>query len=492
MCATYPPYPPPADRSGGWWSSAPASAPVPSCDITFDLHGAGWSPSVIEDFGDALRELSDVFSTSKTDFGSCVLIPFKITIRPDSAPVTSHRFRMNPILAKKADAVIDQCLAAVLIQHSTSPYSSPMAAIPRKDGGIRITIDYKKLNAVSSLGQLLIPRVDEILDALGKGRIFSPFDLVSSFHQITIDKDTIPLTASCTCDRLLERLVMPQGSNAAPGWFVKVVNEVIKGLERIAAYLDDIIVYDSDPAAHTANIRALFGRLRKHNLKLSPSIAKIDATKTDILEHTIPPDGVSPNADKVAALTKMPMPSNVKQTRPLLGGFGYYPEFLPELAKRLRPTSALLKQRTKITFTPAMEATVRQILHDLATHPVLVSPNWDAVADNSRPFRLYCDASRNGFGATLEQERPDGSVRSILFIRHATLDSERSRTTLDLEAGSIAWAIKRLRGYPLVHQVLHLFGPQGVRQHSQRRRAQRPRSALAGVPFRVHMHVGVP
>ena len=369
---------------------------------------------------------------------------------------------MNPILAKKADAVIDQCLAAVLIQHSTSPYSSPMAAIPRKDGGIRITIDYKKLNAVSSLGQLLIPRVDEILDALGKGRIFSPFDLVSSFHQITIDKDTIPLTASCTCDRLLERLVMPQGSNAAPGWFVKVINEVIKGLERIAAYLDDIIVYDSDPAAHTANIRALFGRLRKHNLKLSPSIAKIDATKTDILEHTIPPDGVSPNADKVAALPKMPMPSNVKQTRPLLGGFGYYPEFLPELAKRLRPTSALLKQRTKITFTPAMEATARQILHDLATHPVLVSPNWDAVADNSRPFRLYCDASRNGFGATLEQERPDGSVRSILFIRHATLDSERSRTTLDLEAGSIAWAIKRLRGYPLVDQVLHLFGPQGV------------------------------
>ena len=76
----------------------------------------------------------------------------------------------------------------------------------------------------------------------------------------------------------------------------------------------------------------------------------------------------------------------------------------------------------------------------------MVFPDWDAVADNSRPFRLYCDASRDGFGATLEQEQPDGSVRPILFIRHATLDSERSRTTLDLEAGSIAWAIKRRRG----------------------------------------------
>ena len=99
----------------------------------------------------------------------------------------------------------------------------------------------------------------------------------------------------------------------------------------------------------------------------------------------ISPDGVSPNADKVAALTKMPMPSNVNQTRALLGGIGYYRKFLPDLAKRLRPTSALLKQGTKFIFTPAMEATVRQILHDLATPPVLVFPDWDAVADNSHP-----------------------------------------------------------------------------------------------------------
>ena len=112
-----------------------------------------------------------------------------------------------------------------------------MVAIPKKDGGVRITINYKK--SISSLGQLPIPRVDEILDSLGKGRIFSLFDLVSSFYQIIIDKDTIPLTAFCTPDRLFEWLVMLQGSSAAPGWFVKVINQVTKGLERVAAYLDD-------------------------------------------------------------------------------------------------------------------------------------------------------------------------------------------------------------------------------------------------------------
>ena len=94
-----------------------------------------------------------------------------------------------------------------------------------------------------------------------------------------------------------------------------------------------------------------------------------------------------------------------------------------------------------------MEAIVCQLLRDLATPPFLVFPDWDAVADNSRPFRLYCDASRDGFGAALEQEQPDDPVRPILFISRATLDTERSLTSLDLEAGSNVWIIERLRSH---------------------------------------------
>ena len=84
---------------------------------------------------------------------------------------------------------------------------------------------------------------------------------------------------------------------------------------------------------------------------------------------------------------------------------------------------------------------------ELAAPPILVFPNWDAVADGSRPFHVYCDACIDRFGATLEQEQPDGSVRPIAYISRATLDSERHWIPLDLEADSIVWAIKRLRGY---------------------------------------------
>ena len=88
-----------------------------------------------------------------------------------------------------------------------------------------------------------------------KGRVFSRFDLFFSFHQITVHKDIVSLTAFCTPTGLYGWLVMPQGSRASPGWFVKVINEVIEGLEQVAAYLDDVIVFDSDPTAHVDTMR---------------------------------------------------------------------------------------------------------------------------------------------------------------------------------------------------------------------------------------------
>ena len=202
-----------------------------------------------------------------------------------------------------------------------------MVVIPKKSGDNRIAVNYKKLNKLSILGELPIPRVDEVLDKLGTGRIFSLFDLVSSFHQRTVHKDTIPLTAFCTPTRLFEWLVMPQGSSDAPGWFVKVIKEVIKGLDHVAAYLDDVIVFDADPSLHVANMKEFFLRLRKHNLKLSPPKATIGATGSDVLGRTISPTGIMPNAQKVESLMKMPMPVELKQLRSLLGGLSYYRKF---------------------------------------------------------------------------------------------------------------------------------------------------------------------
>ena len=162
--------------------------------------------------------------------------------------------------------------------------------------------------------------MDLVLTSLSNGRVFSLFDVVFSSHQLT---DTVPLTAFCTCTGLYEWLGMPQGSRASPGWIVKVINEVIKSLEQVAAHLDDVIVFDSDPTAHVETMRAVFESLRQHNLKSSPSKARLGATDDDFMGHSILPSCVRPNADKISALTKIPMTRDLNQIRALLGGVGY-------------------------------------------------------------------------------------------------------------------------------------------------------------------------
>ena len=98
--------------------------------------------------------------------------------------------------------------------------------------------------------------------------------------------------------RLFEWLVMPQGISAAPRWFVKVIDEVIEGLDRVAAYLDDVIVFDADSSLQVANMKGFFLRVRKHNLKLSPAKATFGATDADFLGHTVSPADIMPNAQK--------------------------------------------------------------------------------------------------------------------------------------------------------------------------------------------------
>ena len=130
-----------------------------------------------------------------------------------------------------------------------------------------------------------------------------------------------------------------------------------------------------------------------------------------------------------------------------MGGVGYYRKLLRDMSKRIRPITSLLRKRVKFEFTPAMEVIVREFFAELAAPSLLVFTDWDDVADGSGPFHVYCDVCIDGFDAALEQEQPDVSVRPIAYISRTTLNSARQWTPLDLEAGSIARAIKRLRGY---------------------------------------------
>ena len=145
----------------------------------------------------------------------------------------------------------------------------------------------------------------------------------------------------------------------------------------------------------------------------------------------------------------MPMPRDIKRLHSLLDGLSYYRKFLLNMAKCVRPITALLKKEAAFTFTSSMEEAVRALHAEFATLQILVFPDWDAVIDKSRYFHLHCHASPDSLGATPKQEHPDGSIRPIVYISQATLTNERNWTPMEFEAGCFVWSIRRHRRYLL-------------------------------------------
>ena len=179
-------------------------------DIGFDLHDPGWDPPAIEQLGDELCDFPDVFSTSKTDFNSCSLMPFQISVPNSGTLVIARPQGMNPILAKEVDVTLNQYLAAGLIQHSTSQYSSLLVVIPTKYGGVKITVTYKNFKQISKHSQLPIPLGNQVLYSLGSGRVFSLFELISSFSLFELVSSFRQKTAKKELP--LQRSAHPQAS----------------------------------------------------------------------------------------------------------------------------------------------------------------------------------------------------------------------------------------------------------------------------------------
>ena len=172
-----------------FWSTLPSHIR----QIDFALDAPGWKPSAIDTLSVTLTEYAYIVTSPKPDYGACSLRPFETEVPHGTQPIQSRPYRLNPVLSKQVDAIFDCCLAAGLIQHSTSPWSSPFVCVPKKSGGIRTAVNYRKLNRVTKIPQIAIARVDEVLDTLGCGSVFSVFDLFSGFTQLTIHPRTLSL-----------------------------------------------------------------------------------------------------------------------------------------------------------------------------------------------------------------------------------------------------------------------------------------------------------
>jgi hypothetical protein len=298
-----------------------------------------------------LDEFSDVFSETPQAGGALVDTPEHIIdLVPDSKPPFRRNRRLSPAEMQELRTQVTDLLAKGLITPSSSPFGAPVLFVPKPDGRLRFTLDFRELNAISKKLRTIIPRIDDLLDAARGAVSRSCLDLAGGYHQIRIAPEDIPKTAFSTPFGHYEWRVLPMGLTNAPAAFQGTMNKVFEPYLRlpgaqgaganqgfVLVYLDDVLCLSSSPEEHLRHLRLVFEKLREYRLQAKFSKCKFLQQELKFLGHVLTEEGVKPDAAKIQTLLDWQFPSTALGLSQFLGLAVYFRKFIPNFSRVAAP-----------------------------------------------------------------------------------------------------------------------------------------------------------
>lgn len=406
-----------------------------------------------------LRSIPEVFAVDDLSYGHTTAVRHHIRLQDE----TPFKERPRPIHPSDREAVkqhLKELLDAGIIKESQSPFASPVVLVRKKNGSIRLCIDYRKLNARTIRDAYALPNIEETLAALSGAKWFSVMDLKSGYYQVEMAKEDKPKTAFTCPLGFFEFNRMPQGVTNAPSTFQRLMERCVGDLHlsEVLVFLDDLIVFSDTLEEHEARLMKVLNRLKDYGLKLSPEKCHFFKTSVKYLGHVVDAQGVHTDPDKVSALRDWPRPTNRKELKCFLGFAGYYRRFVEGYSQVAKPLNSLTagyyppKKRGKVykrerstslvspsaplgeEWTPECESAFQTLIEKLTSAPIL------AFANPKLPYVVHTDACRDGLGAALYQEQ-EGKLRVVAYASRGLSKSERNYPTHKLEFLALKWAV---------------------------------------------------
>lgn len=389
-----------------------------------------------------VNEFRDCFAQSTMELGKTDVAKMSIHLM-DNSPVVYRPYRLSYNERKVVRNIVDDLLKNEIVRESDSPYSSPILLVKKKNGEMRMCVDYRKLNSKTVKDKYPLPRVDEFLEKLKNCKYFTKLDLACGYHQIPMEEASIPQTAFTTPDGHFEYLRMPFGLCNAPAVFQRAVNKVLGNLRygKAIAYMDDVLLPASTIEEGLQNLREVLNSFRKAGLTFRISKCQFFMEKVEYLGHEITKDGVKPGANKCEAVKSFPTPIDVHSVRQFLGLASYFRKYVKGFATIAKSLTYLTKKDVKFFWGDEQREAFKTLKEKLASRPLL------AIFDPQLKTELHTDASKWGLAGILLQLQPDNNLKPVLYYSRQTSKQEQMYHSYELETMAVVDSMKHFRVY---------------------------------------------
>jgi len=338
---------------------------------------------------------------------------------------------------------IDENLKKGFIQPSKSSCGAPILFVPKKDGSLRMCVDFRGLNKVTIKNRYPLPLINDLLDRMISATVFSKIDLRGAYNLVRIRKGDEWKTAFRTKHGLYEYNVMPFGLCNAPAAFQAMMDDIFKDYidDFVVVLLDDICIYSKTVADHHEHIIKVLTLLRQHSLYAKLSKCEWFQTTIELLGHNVGINGVSMCGDKVKSIADWPAPTCVKELQSFLGLANYYRRFIEFYSQTIIALTVLLKKNAAWEWKEDQQLAFDKLKAKFTSYPVLRFP------DHSLPFVIECDASDFAIGSVLSQIGTDKNLHPVAFYSRKFTPPEINYYVYDKELLAIIASLLVWRQY---------------------------------------------
>lgn len=361
----------------------------------------------------------------------------EIKLKDHRQPPYRRPYKMGPKEMEILKETIDEMMKKGFIQRSQSRYGAPVLFVPKKDGGMRMVIDYREINKITIKNGYPLPSVEELFPIVQGAKWFSKIDLHSGYYQIRIAEKDREKTAFVTRYGSYEFLVLPMGLCNSPATFMELMNWVFeKHLDKfVIVFLDDVLVFSKTLEEHERHLREVLRLLRENRLYAKMSKCDLVREEVDFLGHRLGRNGLDKEDTKVKEIVDWKVPTSRNELQQFLGLANYYRKFVDHYSTIAAPLNALTGSTAKFQWTEKEQNAFEKLKRALVQSPVLKLP------DMKLPFVINTDASNEAIGAVLQQDHGNG-LQPVAYYSATYTGGQRNYATHEQEMLAVVEALK--------------------------------------------------